>query len=54
MTTNFLQVKVSLNRMIGFQRKNSSIMLRPTEVQGLIQDLLYARKPFHERHTQGS
>ena len=30
--------------MIGIHRKNSSIMLRPTEVQGLIQDLVYARK----------
>ena len=30
--------------MIGIPRKNSSIMLRPTEVQGFIQDLVYARK----------
>ena len=30
--------------MIGIHRKNSLIMLRPTEVQGLIQDLVYARK----------
>ena len=44
MTANFLQVKVSSNGMIGIHRKNSSIMLRPTEVQGLIQDLVYARK----------
>ena len=43
MTANFLQVKVSSNGMIGIHRKNSSIMLRPTEVQGLIQDLVYAR-----------
>ena len=44
MTANFLQVKVSSNGMIGIHRKNSSTMLRPTEVQGLIQDLVYARK----------
>ena len=44
MTANFLQVKVSSNGMIGIHRKNSSIMLRPTEVQGLIQDLVYATK----------
>ena len=44
MTANFLQVKVSSNGMIGIHRKNSSIMLRPTEVQGLIQDLVCARK----------
>ena len=30
--------------MIGIHRKNSSIMLRPLEVQSLIQDLVYARK----------
>ena len=30
--------------MNGIQRKNESIMLRPTEVQSLIQDLVYARK----------
>ena len=44
MTANFLQVKVSSNGMIGIHRKNSSIMLRPIEVQSLIQDLVYARK----------
>ena len=31
-------------RMIAIHRKNASIMLRPTEVQSLIQDLVYARK----------
>ena len=30
--------------MIGIHRKNASIMLGPTEVQSLIQDLVYARK----------
>ena len=30
--------------MIGIHVKNASIMLRPTEVQSLIQDLVYARK----------
>ena len=44
MTANFLQVKVSSTEMIGIHRKNLSIMLRPTKVQGLIQDLVYARK----------
>ena len=44
MTANFLQIKVSSNGMIGIHRKNSSIILRPIEVQGLIQDLVYARK----------
>ena len=43
MTANFLQ-KNSSNRMIGIHRRNSLIMLRPLEVQGLIQDLVYARK----------
>ena len=33
---------------------NASIMLRPTEVQSLIQDLVYARKPFQECQTLGS
>ena len=32
--------------MIGIHRKNASIMLRPTEVQSLIQDLVYSRKAF--------
>ena len=40
----FLQVKICANGMIGIHRKNASIMLRPTEVQSLIQDLVYARK----------
>ena len=31
-------------RMIAIHRKNASIMLRPTEVQSLIQGLVYARK----------
>ena len=44
MAANFLQVKICSNGMIGIHRKNSTIMLRPTEVQCLIQDLLYARK----------
>ena len=44
MTANFLQVKVSSNRMSGINRKNSSILLRPTDVQGLILNLVYARK----------
>ena len=44
MTANFLQAKVSSNGMIGIHRKNSWIMLRPTEIHGLIQDLVYARK----------
>ena len=30
--------------MIGIHSKNASIMLRATEVQSLIQDLVYARK----------
>ena len=30
--------------MIGIHRKNASIMILPTEVQSLIQDLVYARK----------
>ena len=30
--------------MIELHMKSSSILLRPTEVQGLIQDLVYARK----------
>ena len=30
--------------MIGIHRKNASIILRPTKVQSLIQDLVYARK----------
>ena len=34
--------------MIGICRKNASIMLQPTEVQSLIQDLVYARKLFQE------
>ena len=44
MTANFFQVKVSSNGMIGIHSKNPLIVLRPTEVQGLIQDLVYARK----------
>ena len=32
------------NGMIELHMKSSSILLRPTEVQGLIQDLVYARK----------
>ena len=44
MTDHFLQVKVLSNGMIGTHRKNSLNMLRRTEVQGLIQDLVYARK----------
>ena len=39
------QSKISSNRVIGIHWKNASIMLRPTEVQSLIQDLVYARKP---------
>ena len=44
MAANFLQVKICSNGMIGIHVKNASIMLRPTEVQSLIQDLVYARK----------
>ena len=44
MTAYFLQVQIYSNGMIGIHRKNASIMLRPTEVQSLIQDLVYARK----------
>ena len=39
------QSKISSNRVIFIHWKNASIMLRPTEVQSLIQDLVYARKP---------
>ena len=44
MTANFLQLKVSSNGMVNIHRRKSSIFLRPTEIQGLIQDLFYARK----------
>ena len=44
MAAYFLQVKIGANGMIGIHRKNASIMLRPTEVQSLIQDLVYVRK----------
>ena len=44
MTANFLQVKVSSKGMVNIHRRKSSILLRPTEIQGLIQDLVYARK----------
>ena len=44
MTANFLQVKVSSNGMLNIHRRKSSILLRPAEIQGLIQDLVYARK----------
>ena len=44
MTANFQQVKICSNGMIGIHRKNVSIILRPTEVQSLILDLMYARK----------
>ena len=30
--------------MIGIHRKNASIMIQPTEVQSLIQDLVYSRE----------
>ena len=44
MDPNFITIKVHGNGMIGIHRKNSAIMLRATEVQGVIQDLIYARK----------
>ena len=44
MTANFLHVKVSSNEMVGIHRKNSSILLRPTKIQGLNEDLVYASK----------
>ena len=44
MTAYFLQIKICSNGMIGIHRENASIMLRPTEVKSLIQDLVYARK----------
>ena len=44
MAANFPQVKICSNGMIGIHRKNASIMILPTEVQSLIQDLVYARK----------
>ena len=42
MTANFLHVKVLSNEMVGIHRKNSSILLRPTKIQDLIQ--VYASK----------
>ena len=51
---NFLQVKVSWNELTGIHRKKPSIMLIPTDVQGLIQDLVYARNPFQEIQMKGS
>ena len=44
MAANFLQVKICSNGMIAIPRKNTSIMLQPTDAQSLIQDLMYARK----------
>ena len=53
MTDNFLQGKICSNWMTGSHSKNASIMLRPTEVQSLIQDLTYVRVTFQERQSQG-
>ena len=44
MTANFLHVKVSSNEMVGIHSKNSSILLRPTKIQGLNEDLVYSSK----------
>ena len=44
MAAIFLQVKICSNGLIGIHSKNASKMLRATEVQSLIQDLVYATK----------
>ena len=44
MNQNFVFVKVHGNGIVEIHRKNSSIMLRAKEIQGVIQDLIYTRK----------